>query len=136
MNLLAMIGMVMLVGIVVNNAIVMLDYVNQLRAQGIETRDALLLAGQRRLRPITMTTMTTILALLPLAMGLGEGARLQRPLALAVIGGLASSTVLTLFVIPVIYSLLDDLGKAVRRLTRRQRPAESVPPAQAVDGGQ
>ncbi len=116
LNLLAMIGVVMLVGIVVNNAIVFLDYVNRLRADGTDVREALLLAGQRRLRPIFMTTLTTVLALFPLALGLGQGARLQRPLALAVIGGLASATILTLFVIPVVYSIFEDVGQAIRRL--------------------
>jgi HAE1 family hydrophobic/amphiphilic exporter-1 len=118
LNMLAYIGIVMLVGIVVNNAIVLLDYVNQLRARGAGTTKALLLAGQRRLRPILMTTLTTILALTPLALGIGEGARLQRPLAVSVIGGLVSATILTLFVIPVVYSLFDDAGKALRPILR------------------
>jgi HAE1 family hydrophobic/amphiphilic exporter-1 len=124
LNLLAMIGVVMLVGIVVNNAIVFLDYVNRLRADGIEVREALLLAGQRRLRPIFMTTLTTILALFPLALGLGQGARLQRPLAVAVIGGLASATILTLVVIPVVYSIFEDIGQFVRRLASRKKKSQ------------
>ncbi|MCX7015098.1 MAG: efflux RND transporter permease subunit [Candidatus Sumerlaeota bacterium] len=119
-NLMAYIGVVVLVGIVVNNAIVLLDYVNQLRQGGMETREALLVGGRRRLRPILMTTLTTILALVPLILGIGEGARLQRPLAVAVFGGMVSTTILTLFVIPVVYSLLDDLGRFVRRSLGRK----------------
>ncbi|QFT88186.1 Swarming motility protein SwrC [Bacillus sp. THAF10] len=104
----AFIGIIILVGIVVNNAIVFIDYTNQLRAKGLLVREALMEAGVTRLRPIIMTALTTILGLLPLAIGLGEGTELQAPMAVAVIGGLLSSTVLTLVVIPVIYSLLTS----------------------------
>ncbi|KMJ58000.1 hypothetical protein AB685_14345 [Bacillus sp. LL01] len=104
----AFIGIIILVGIVVNNAIVFIDYTNQLRAKGMLVREALIQAGATRLRPIVMTALTTMLGLLPLAIGLGEGTELQAPMAIAVIGGLLSSTVLTLVVIPVIYSLLTS----------------------------
>jgi HAE1 family hydrophobic/amphiphilic exporter-1 len=104
----AFIGIIILVGIVVNNAIVFIDYTNQLRAKGMLVREALIQAGATRLRPIVMTALTTMLGLLPLAIGLGEGTELQAPMAIAVIGGLMSSTVLTLVVIPVIYSLLTS----------------------------
>ncbi len=104
----AFIGIIILVGIVVNNAIVFIDYTNQLRAKGMLVREALIQAGATRLRPIIMTALTTMLGLLPLAIGLGEGTELQAPMAIAVIGGLMSSTVLTLVVIPVIYSLLTS----------------------------
>lgn len=104
----AFIGIIILVGIVVNNAIVFIDYTNQLRAKGMLVREALIQAGATRLRPIVMTALTTMLGLLPLAIGLGEGTELQAPMAIAVIGGLISSTVLTLVVIPVIYSLLTS----------------------------
>ncbi|PYS94996.1 MAG: acriflavin resistance protein, partial [Acidobacteria bacterium] len=106
-NVVAMIGAVMLAGIVVKNAIVLIDAVNLLRQEGMEREEALVQAGLKRMRPILMTTATTILGLLPMALGLGEGAELRAPLAVTVIGGLAVATVLTLVVIPVIYTLLD-----------------------------
>ncbi|MGE5654254.1 MAG: efflux RND transporter permease subunit, partial [Bacillota bacterium] len=104
----AFIGVVMLAGIVVDNAIVLLDCVNQYRARGMEPRNALLTGAQERLRPILMTTVTTILGLIPLAMGIGEGAELQAPLATVVIGGMVSSTILTLVIIPVIYLMIES----------------------------
>jgi HAE1 family hydrophobic/amphiphilic exporter-1 len=106
-NVVVLIGIVMLGGIVVNNAIVLIDAVKQLREGGLGKRGALLLAGQRRLRPILMTTGTTVLGLLPMALGLGEGAELRAPLAITVIGGLSAATLLTLVVIPVVYLLVD-----------------------------
>ncbi len=106
-NVVAMIGAVMLAGIVVNNAIVLVDAVNQRRRDGMSKIDALVAAGSDRLRPILMTSATTILGLLPMALGLGEGAELRAPLAITVIGGLTVATLLTLVVIPVVYSLVD-----------------------------
>lgn len=111
LSVMAYIGVVLLVGIAVNNAIVLLDYVNRLRAAGMPRREAILQGGRDRLRPILMTTATTILGLLPLTIGLGEGARLRAPMAIAVIGGLVTSTLLTLVVIPVVYELIDDLKR-------------------------
>jgi multidrug efflux pump subunit AcrB len=104
------IGFIMLVGIVVNNAIVLIDYINTLRRRGMEKIEAILLAGKVRLRPILMTTTTTVLGLLPMALGVGEGAEIRTPMAITVIAGLISATVLTLIVIPTIYSLVtkDD----------------------------
>jgi HAE1 family hydrophobic/amphiphilic exporter-1 len=102
-----LIGLVMLAGIVVNNAIVLIDFTNQLREGGMTRREALVQAGRTRLRPILMTTGTTVLGLLPMALGIGEGAELRAPLAITVIGGLTGATLLTLVVIPVIYDLLD-----------------------------
>ncbi len=110
----AFIGIIMLAGIVVNNAIVLVDYVNTLRKRGMERTDAILKAGPTRLRPILMTTLTTILALSPLALGIGEGAESQAPLAIVVIGGLLSSTLLTLVIIPVVYTLFDDIAAKFR----------------------
>ena len=106
-TIVAMIGFVMLAGIVVNNGIVLIDAINQLRREGVEKYAAITQAGIARMRPIFMTSATTILGLLPMAIGLGEGAELRAPLAITVIGGLSVATVLTLFVIPVVYSLLD-----------------------------
>jgi HAE1 family hydrophobic/amphiphilic exporter-1 len=105
-NVVAIIGAVMLAGIVVNNAIVLVDAVNQRRRAGAPVAEALTDAGLTRLRPILMTSATTIFGLMPMAIGLGEGAELRAPLAITVIGGLAVATALTLIVIPVVYSLL------------------------------
>jgi hydrophobic/amphiphilic exporter-1 (mainly G- bacteria), HAE1 family len=101
----AMIGIIILAGVVVNNGIVLVDFVNQLRQSGMELTEAIVEAGRTRIRPIFMTALTTILGLLPLALGIGDGAEIQAPMAVAVIGGLLTSTVLTLVVIPVIYHL-------------------------------
>ena len=107
----AFLGVIILVGIVLNNAIVYVDYTNQLRSKGLSTQEALVEAGLTRLRPIVMTALTTILGLLPLALGTGEGTEMQAPMAIAVIGGLLTSTLLTLIVIPVIYSLISSKDK-------------------------
>jgi HAE1 family hydrophobic/amphiphilic exporter-1 len=101
------IGAILLAGIVVNNAIVLIDRINQIRARGEEKIKAIIEAGQARLRPIVMTMLTTTLGLLPLAIGIGEGAEVRAPMAITVIGGLTVSTLLTLIVIPVVYSLVD-----------------------------
>jgi HAE1 family hydrophobic/amphiphilic exporter-1 len=106
-NVVAFIGVIMLAGIVVNNAIVLIDLINQLRTSGMEKHAAIMEAGKVRLRPILMTTTTTILGLVPMAIGVGEGAEVRTPMAITVIGGLLTSTLLTLVVIPVVYSLLD-----------------------------
>ena len=101
-------GIIILSGIVVNNAIVLIDYINQLRAQGIEKCQAIIEGGTTRLRPILITSLTTVFGMLPMAIATSEGSEMMRPMAVAVIGGLAISTVLTLVVIPVIYSLVEE----------------------------
>ncbi len=101
------IGSILLAGIVVNNAIVLIDRINQIRKRGEEKMKAIIEAAQSRMRPIIMTMLTTSLGLLPLAIGLGEGAEIRAPMAITVIGGLTVSTLLTLIVIPVVYSLVD-----------------------------
>jgi HAE1 family hydrophobic/amphiphilic exporter-1 len=106
-NVVALIGLIMLAGIVVNNGIVLIDLINQLRADGISRAQAILQGGKDRLRPILMTAMTTILGLLPMAIGVGEGSEIRAPMAITVIGGMLVATFLTLIVIPVMYSLLD-----------------------------
>jgi HAE1 family hydrophobic/amphiphilic exporter-1 len=111
----SVIGLILLAGIVVNNAIVLVDHVNQLRARGLARDVALVIGGRNRLRPILMTTLTTVLAMVPLAVARGEGSELAAPMAIAVIGGLTVSTLLTLLVIPAIYALADDAVQAVRR---------------------
>ena len=107
LSVVVFIGLIMLAGIVVNNAIVLIDYINTLRRTGMEKTEAIIQAGAVRLRPIAMTTATTVLGLLPMALGLGEGAEIRTPMALTVIAGLISSTFLTLVVIPTVYSLVD-----------------------------
>jgi HAE1 family hydrophobic/amphiphilic exporter-1 len=106
-SIVVLIGAILLAGIVVNNAIILVDYTNRLRRRGATKLEALKKAGRVRLRPILMTTATTVLGLLPMAIGLGAGSELRRPMALAVIGGLVTSTALTLLIIPAVYSLLD-----------------------------
>jgi HAE1 family hydrophobic/amphiphilic exporter-1 len=115
LNVQSYIGCIMLGGIVVNNAILLVDQAGRLVHDGMHTRDALTEAGRRRLRPILMTTLTTILGLLPLALGIGEGSDAQAPLARAVVGGLTGSTLITLVLIPVVYSLFHPEPKAHRR---------------------
>ena len=109
LNVMSLVGAVVLTGIVVNDAIIKVDFINQLRDKGYPLRRAIVEAGHYRLRPILMTTVTTVFGLTPMALGIGAGAELRSPLAIAVIGGLISATVLTLIVIPVIYSLLEGI---------------------------
>ena len=111
LSVVVFLGMIMLAGIVVNNAIVLVDYANRLRARGLALREAIIRAGCVRLRPILMTTATTVLGLLPMALGLGDGAEIRTPMAVAVICGLLTSTVLTLLVIPTIYYLFGLAGE-------------------------
>lgn len=109
LSIMAFIGIIMLAGIAVNDAIIFVDYINTLRSRGMTRIDAILQAGQDRLRPIIMTSLTTILALIPLVIGIGEGAKLRAPLAYAVIGGLITSTMMTLILTPSLYLVLDQL---------------------------
>jgi HAE1 family hydrophobic/amphiphilic exporter-1 len=109
LNVQALMGVIMLAGIVVNNAIVLTDYINMLRRKhGSELREAVEEGGRRRLRPILMTTFTTCLALTPMAIGLGEGSEMQAPMARVVIGGLIVSTLITLILIPTIYTIVEE----------------------------
>lgn len=110
LNMMAYIGIIMLGGIAVNNAILLIDRINQLREGGMNRKDAIVLAGSQRIRPILMTSLTTILALLPLTIGIGESASLRAPMAIAVIGGMVSSTLLTLVVIPCVYWVFDNFS--------------------------
>jgi HAE1 family hydrophobic/amphiphilic exporter-1 len=106
-NAVAFIGMILLAGIVVNNAIVLIDAINQARDRGLEKIEAIVAAGRTRLRPILITSISTILGLVPMAIGIGEGAEIRRPMAITVIGGISIATFLTLIVIPVLYAALD-----------------------------
>jgi HAE1 family hydrophobic/amphiphilic exporter-1 len=111
MSVIAIVGIIMLMGLVTKNGILLVDYTNILRERGLSRFDALLKAGPTRLRPILMTTFAMIFGMMPVALGLGEGAEFRSPMGQAVIGGLVTSTLLTLFIVPVVYSILDDLGE-------------------------
>jgi HAE1 family hydrophobic/amphiphilic exporter-1 len=132
-SVLVLIGVVMLSGIVVNNAIVLVDAINRRRREGEGLDEAIVGAGKERLRPILMTTTTTVLALLPMAMGLGAGDELRAPLAITVIGGLTGATVLTLIITPCIYRALSGGSKG--RETEREMPSE-IPATPAVGGAE
>ena len=119
LSMISIIGMIVLVGLVVNNAIVLLDCVGQHRANGMDIDQALVLAGQTRLRPILMTTLTTIMGQLPLSLGIGTGGQLMQPMAVVVIGGLTVSTLLTLLVVPALYK--NSQLKTQRRLAKKQQ---------------
>ncbi len=130
LSVVVFIGLILLVGIVVKNAIILIDKVNQLREAGTGKRDAILLGSQSRLRPIIMTTLTALLGFLPLALASGEGAEVRSPMAITVIGGLAVSTLLTLLVIPVMYNLLDrrsDESYVTRRKSLELPVGEGAP---------
>jgi HAE1 family hydrophobic/amphiphilic exporter-1 len=129
MGVAAMIGMLMLVGIVVTNAIVLVDLINQYRAQGMSVTEAVTEGGRRRLRPILMTALATIFALIPMALGLtASGGFISQPLAVVVIGGLVSSTALTLVLIPVLYTMVET-----RREAREARRAAARAGAKAAE---
>ncbi len=115
LNIMALIGIILLVGIAVNDSIILVDAINQFRKEGMRLKEAIVSAGQRRIRPILMTSLTTILALFPLTLGFGESASLRSPMAWAVIGGLVTSTMLTLVVIPCIYMAFGLLGSRYRK---------------------
>ena len=115
-SVVVLIGVIMLTGIVVNNAIVLVDYINQLRRKGTELQEAIVEAAQTRLWPIMMTTATTVLGLLPMAIGVGEGAELRAPMAITVIGGLIAGTLVTLLLVPLIYMTIETAMSKVYRL--------------------
>jgi HAE1 family hydrophobic/amphiphilic exporter-1 len=119
LSIFSMIGFIMLIGLVGKNAILLIDYTNTLRGRGMERDEALKEAGPTRLRPILMTTIALIFALVPVALGLGSGAELRQPMSIAVIGGLILSTMLTLLVIPVLYAQFDDLMIWFDKLKKR-----------------
>jgi len=116
LNIFSMIGMIMLMGLVTKNAILLVDFTNQLRGRGLAKTEALLRAGPIRLRPILMTAFSTMAGMLPIAIGIGEGAESRAPMGTCVVGGMLTSTLLTLVVIPVMYSLIDDLGTWAQKL--------------------
>jgi HAE1 family hydrophobic/amphiphilic exporter-1 len=130
LNMLSMIGLILLTGLVGKNAILLVDYTNTLRKRGLARNQALLEAGPTRLRPILMTTSALVLAMSPIALKLGEGSEWRAPMAVTVIGGLLTSTLLTLVLIPAVYTIIDDftgrlsrVPRAVVRLVQRSRTA-------------
>jgi HAE1 family hydrophobic/amphiphilic exporter-1 len=143
LNMLSMIGMILLTGLVGKNAILLVDYTNTLRKRGLARNNALLEAGPTRLRPILMTTSALVLAMSPIALKLGEGSEWRAPMAVTVIGGLLTSTLLTLVLIPAIYTIMDDftgvfsrsLGRLVKlpswRPSRRGHVSEPEPEPEA-----
>jgi HAE1 family hydrophobic/amphiphilic exporter-1 len=149
LNLYSFMGLIMLIGLVAKNAILLVDYTNTLRDRGYSRYEALIEAGRTRLRPILMTTCTMIFAMLPLAIKFGTGSEQRSPMATVLVGGLLTSTVLTLIFVPVMYTYLDDLGNLLNRLGlagQRWQPAEVVtslsdlapvaePVGVAMDGG-
>ena len=130
-NIMSMIGVIMLMGLVTKNAILLIDFVNKAREKGSERRAALIDAGELRLRPIVMTTLAMIFGMLPTALALGAGSEFRAPMAVAVIGGLITSTLLTLVVVPVVYTYLDDFGGWVGAFVKRWT---SAPEAAAATG--
>lgn len=128
-NVMSMIGIIMLMGLVTKNGILLVDFINQRRDEGESRIDAILQSGRIRLRPIIMTTGSMIFGMLPLAFAIGEGAEQRAPMARAVIGGLITSTLLTLFVVPVVYTLFDDATTwlAARRTARVPHRSEPIP---------
>lgn len=111
----AVIGLLVLVGIVVNNGIVLVDYINQRKAAGMESYEAIITSVRDRLRPILMTALTTVLGLLPLAIGIGEGTEINQPMGITVIGGMISSTFLSLYIVPIVYSLFDKNTRSMNK---------------------
>ena len=125
MNLYSEIGMILLIGLVSKNSILLVEYTNQLKAKGLDTISAVLEAGRIRLRPILMTSVATIMGAVPVAWGVGAGSASRKPLGYAIVGGIFFSTVLTLFVVPVAYTLLDRLTARESRQVRAARPVEA-----------
>jgi HAE1 family hydrophobic/amphiphilic exporter-1 len=132
LNIFSIIGFIMLMGLVTKNAILLVDFINQAQKQGMNQFDAVLAAGQVRLRPIMMTTLAMIFGMLPMAMGISDGAETQAPMGRAVIGGIITSTLLTLLVVPIAYTYLDNLGKKAKAYFAHREPAHEPAPATAA----
>jgi HAE1 family hydrophobic/amphiphilic exporter-1 len=125
LNIMAYIGIIMLGGIAVNNSIILIDAIIRLRKEGYELRDAIVTGGMRRIRPILMTSLTTILALIPMTFGFGEGSALRSPMAWAVIGGLVTSTIMSLIVIPCVYMSFSLIAPG-RKIKSREKDSNTI----------
>jgi hydrophobe/amphiphile efflux-1 (HAE1) family protein len=132
LNIFSIIGFIMLMGLVTKNAILLVDFTNQAQKQGVSQHDAILSAGQVRLRPILMTSLAMIFGMLPMAIGVGEGGEFQAPMGRAVIGGIITSTLLTLVVVPVAYTYLDAWGKRAARYFKGEHAATPAPVSTSV----
>ena len=126
------IGLIMLAGIVVNNGILLVDYTNTLRRKGMERMEAIIEAGKSRVRPIFMTTATTVLAMIPLALAIGEGAENQQPMAVVVVFGLTTSTLFTLIFVPVMYVVIDNMSEKVKSLFNKDKTDQSGKPGRRL----
>jgi HAE1 family hydrophobic/amphiphilic exporter-1 len=127
LNLFSIIGILLLCGLVTKNSILVVDYANQLRAEGLDKRSAMRKAAPIRMRPVLMTAIAMIFGVLPAAFGVGPGAETRAPMAIATAAGMFSSLVLTLLIVPVFYLKLDDAVEWVKRVTRRRTPTELTP---------
>ena len=135
-SMMSLLGVLMLEGIVVNNAIVLIDYIQQLRAKGLCKREAVVEAGRTRMRPILVTTLTTILAMIPMLLSGAEGAEVFRPMAATVIFGLACSTIISLLVIPILYEKFESTPRKIRRKIMKNNPEEEhLAAMQALEEG-
>ncbi len=130
-DIMSAMGLLVLMGLVMKNGILLVDYVNQLRGEGLPRREAILRAGPVRMRPVLMTSAALVCGLLPMALSKDVGSEFRAPMAVIVIGGLATSTILTLVVVPVVYEVVDGAGEGLRALVRgwRRRPAKAKGPA-------
>ena len=135
LSIMSYMGVILLVGIVVNNGIILVDFINQEREKGMDKKAAVIAAGPLRLRAILITALSTMIGSIPVALGISEGAELRQPMAIVVVGGLFTSTMLTLLVIPVVYLILDDARDALARAFRRIRGTKAMPAAPGVTGG-
>lgn len=126
LSMFSVVGMVMLIGIVVNNGIVLVDYTNLLRGRGLSVKEAVIQAGENRLRPVLMTSLTTILGMVPMAFFPGEGSELVQPIGLTVVGGMSVSTILTLFIVPVVYVFFDWINVNIVKVIFKGNNDESV----------
>jgi len=126
LNVIGIIGLIILVGIVVNNAIVLVDYINNRRRRGEDRNVAIMKAGPIRIRPIMMTALTTILGLVPMSLGIGEGAEFTQSMGVVVIGGLSLSTVLTLVIVPVMYTIFDDISEFFKKKIKKDETTELI----------
>src|SRR5690606_18930679 len=136
-NTMSLIGIIVLAGVVDNDAVIKIDFINQARRGGLPLREAVLAAGQARLRPILMTPITTVLGLMPMAFAAGRGAELRAPLAIAVFGGLFTSTAMTLLVLPVLYEAIEEGKQRIVGWVRggEEVGAEGLAPGQGECGG-